>query len=182
MSRIGKQPIPLPKGVDVSISGEVVNVKGPKGQLQVNVLPGISAALEDGILNIARADDEPQTRSFHGLVRALLANATTGVSEGWSKQLEIVGIGYRAESKGKSVIFNLGYSHPIDFAVPDGIEIDVDAKANLVTVRGIDRQQVGQIAAEIRRLRPPEPYKGKGIRYADERVRTKAGKQGAAVT
>ena len=179
MSRIGKQPIPLPKGVDISISGDVVNVKGPKGQLQVTILPGITAAVEDGNLNVTRADEEPQTRSFHGLVRALLANATTGVSEGWSKQLEIVGIGYRAESKGKSVIFNVGYSHPIDFAVPDGIEIDVDAKANTVTVKGIDRQQVGQIAAEIRGLRPPEPYKGKGIRYANERVRTKAGKQGA---
>jgi large subunit ribosomal protein L6 len=179
MSRIGKQPVPLPKGVDVSISGDVVTVKGPKGQLQVSILPGISAAVEDGNVNVTRADDQPQTRSYHGLVRALLANATTGVSEGWSKQLEIVGIGYRAESKGRSVIFNVGYSHPIDFAVPEGIEIDVDAKANLVTVKGIDRQQVGQIAAEIRGLRPPEPYKGKGIRYADERVRTKAGKQGA---
>jgi large subunit ribosomal protein L6 len=179
MSRIGKQPIPVPKGVDISISGDVVNVKGPRGQLQVKTLPGISAAVEDGNVNVTRTNDEPQTRSFHGLVRALLANATTGVSEGWSKKLEIVGIGYRAESKGKSVIFNVGYSHPIDFAVPDGIEIDIDAKTNLVTVTGIDRQQVGQIAAEIRRLRPPEPYKGKGIRYADERVRTKAGKQGA---
>jgi large subunit ribosomal protein L6 len=181
MSRIGKQPITLPKGVDVQISGEVVKVKGPKGQLQVDMLPGITVAAEDGTLNVTRADDEPQTRSFHGLIRALLANATTGVSEGWSKKLEIVGIGYRAESKGKSVIFSVGYSHPIDFKVPDGIEIDVDAKANLVTVKGIDRQQVGQIAAEIRGLRPPEPYKGKGIRYADERVRTKAGKQGATV-
>ncbi|MEJ2580390.1 MAG: 50S ribosomal protein L6 [Acidobacteriota bacterium] len=178
MSRIGKLPIPLPKGVDVSISGDVVNVKGPKGQLQVTILPGITAAVEDGNLNINRADDEPQSRSFHGLTRALLANATTGVSEGWEKKLEIVGIGYRAEGKGKNVIFNLGYSHPIDFAVPDGIEIDVDAKANTVTVKGIDRQQVGQIAAEIRGLRPPEPYKGKGVRYFGERVRTKAGKQG----
>jgi large subunit ribosomal protein L6 len=179
MSRIGKQPISLPQGVNAQISGEVVSIKGPKGQLQVDVLPGVTVAVEDGTLNVTRADDEPQTRSFHGLVRALLANATTGVSEGWAKQLEIVGIGYRAESKGKNVIFNVGFSHPIDFEVPDGIEIDVDAKANLVTVKGIDRQQVGQIAAEIRGLRPPEPYKGKGIRYADERVRTKAGKQGA---
>jgi large subunit ribosomal protein L6 len=181
MSRIGKQPIPVPQGVNVAIAGEVVTVKGPKGQLQVNTLPGVTAAVEDGNLNITRADDEPQTRSFHGLVRALLANAATGVSEGWSKQLEIVGIGYKAESRGTSVVFNLGYSHPIDYAVPNGIEIDVDAKANTVTVKGIDRQQVGQIAAEIRGLRPPEPYKGKGIRYADERVRTKAGKQGATV-
>ncbi len=178
MSRIGKLPIPLPKGVDVSISGDVVNVKGPKGQLQVTILPAITVAVEDGNLNVNRADDEPQNRSFHGLTRALLANATTGVSEGWEKKLEIVGIGYRAEGQGKSVIFNLGYSHPIDFAVPDGIEIDVDAKANIVTIKGIDRQQVGQIAAEIRGLRPPEPYKGKGIRYFGERVRTKAGKQG----
>ena len=181
MSRIGKQPIPVPKGVDVSISGDVVNVKGPKGQLQVNTMPGVTAAVEDGNLNITRADDEPQTRSFHGLIRALLANATTGVTEGWSKQLDIVGIGYKAESRGASVIFNLGYSHPIDFAVPDGIEILVDGKANKITVKGIDRQQVGQIAAEIRGLRPPEPYKGKGVRYSDERVRTKAGKQGATI-
>ncbi len=181
MSRIGKQPIPVPQGVDISIAGDVVTVKGSKGQLQVNLLPGVSAAVDDGSLNISRADDEAQTRSFHGLIRALLANAATGVTEGWSKQLSIVGIGYKAESKGSSVIFNLGYSHPIDFAVPDGIEIDVDAKANTVTVKGIDRQQVGQIAAEIRGLRPPEPYKGKGIRYADERVRTKAGKQGATI-
>ena len=179
MSRIGKQPIPLPKGVDISIAGDAITVKGPQGQLQVNVPLGISASVDDGTLNVSRANDEAQTRSYHGLVRALVANATTGVSEGWSKQLAIVGIGYRAESTGKSVIFNIGYSHPIDFAVPDGIEIDVDAKANLVTVNGFDRQQVGQIAAEIRGLRPPEPYKGKGIRYVDERVRTKAGKQGA---
>jgi large subunit ribosomal protein L6 len=174
-------PIPLPKGVDASISGEVVTVKGPKGQLQVNLVPGVSAKIDDGTLSVERVGDDGPTRSFHGLVRALLANATTGVSDGWSKALEIVGIGYRAESKGKSVTFNLGYSHPIDFAVPDGIEIDVDAKANIVTVKGIDRQQVGQIAADIRALRPPEPYKGKGIRYVGERVRTKAGKQGATV-
>jgi large subunit ribosomal protein L6 len=179
MSRIGKLPITVPKGVDISIANELVTVKGPKGRLQVKLLPGVSAAVEDGTINVTRADDGRETRSFHGLVRALLANATTGVSEGWSKELEIVGIGYRAESQGKSVIFNLGYSHPIDFAVPDGIEIDVDVKANKVTVKGIDRQQVGQIAAEIRGLRPPEPYKGKGVRYSDERVRTKAGKQGA---
>ena len=181
MSRIGKQPIPVPKGVEFTISGETVKIKGPKGLLQVDLLPGISAAMEDGSLNITRANDEPKSRSFHGLVRALIANAATGVSEGWVKKLEIVGIGYRAESKGKIVTFNLGYSHQIDFPVPDGIEIEVDGKANLLTVKGFDRQQVGQIAAEIRALRPPEPYKGKGIRYADERIRTKAGKQGATV-
>jgi len=181
MSRIGRQPIPVPKGVEVRIADDLVSVKGPKGQLQVKLLPGVSATVDDGVVNVSRADDRGPTRSFHGLVRALLANATTGVSEGWSKELEIVGIGYRAESKGKIVTFNLGYSHPIDFPVPEGIEIDVDAKANKVTVKGFDRQQVGQVAAEIRALRPPEPYKGKGIRYSDERVRTKAGKQGATV-
>ena len=181
MSRTGKVPIPVPKGVDVQIGDEAVQVKGPKGLLQVKRLPGISVALDDGAINITRADDDPQTRAFHGLLRALLANATTGVSEGWSKDLDIVGIGYRAEKQAQSVVFSLGYSHPIDFAIPQGIEIDVDAKTNHVTVKGIDRQQVGQVAAEIRALRPPEPYKGKGIRYADERVRTKAGKQGATV-
>jgi large subunit ribosomal protein L6 len=172
-------PIPVPNGVTVTVADDVVRVKGPKGQIEVALQPGVSASVEDGTVNVGRADDAAQTRSYHGLVRSLLANATTGVSEGWSKELEIVGIGYRAESKGKSVIFNLGYSHPIDFAVPDGIEIEVDGKTNRVKITGFDRQQVGQIAADIRALRPPEPYKGKGIRYADERVRTKAGKQGA---
>ena len=181
MSRIGKLPIPVPKGVDITITDGAVRIKGTKGVLNVNLMPGISAGLEDGSLNITRADEENQTRAYHGLVRSLISNAVTGVSEGWSKQLEIVGIGYRAESQGKTVVFSLGYSHPINFAVPDGIEIEVDGKANKVTVKGFDRQQVGQIAAEIRGLRPPEPYKGKGIRYSDERVRTKAGKQGATV-
>jgi len=179
MSRIGKLPIPVPNGVQIKVADGVVQIKGPKGQLEVGLLPGITASVEDGTLTISRANEEAQTRSFHGLVRSLLANAATGVSEGWSKELSIVGIGYRAESKGTSVLFNLGYSHPIDFAVPDGIEIEVDAKANKVKVTGFDRQQVGQTAANIRALRPPEPYKGKGIRYVDERVRTKAGKQGA---
>ncbi len=179
MSRIGKMPVPVPKGVEVSIAGGVVRVKGPKGQLEVGLLPGISAAVEAGELKIARSDEERQTRSAHGLLRSLLSNAAIGVSRGWSKELDIVGIGYRAESKGRSVRFNLGYSHPIDFDLPAGIEVDVDAKSNRVTVRGVDRQQVGQIAADIRALRPPEPYKGKGIRYATERIRTKAGKQGA---
>ncbi len=181
MSRIGKMPIPVPNGVNITVADGAVQVKGPKGQLEVGLLPGLSASVEDGTLTIDRADEEAQTRSYHGLVRSLIANAATGVSEGWSKELEIVGIGYRAESKGKSVLFNLGYSHPIDFAVPDGIEIEVDGKANKVKVTGFDRQQVGQVAADIRALRPPEPYKGKGIRYSTERIRIKAGKQGATV-
>ena len=181
MSRIGKMPIPIPNGVEIKIGGQQVDGKGPKGALQVSVLPGISVAVDDGQIVVSRANDERQTRAYHGLNRALLANATTGVSEGWQKELEIVGIGYRADKQGDVVVFNLGHSHPIRFAIPVGIDIDVDSKANRVTVKGIDRQQVGQVAAEIRGLRPPEPYKGKGVRYADERVRTKAGKQGAAV-
>jgi len=179
MSRIGEKPIPIPKGVDFKLSDESVEVKGPKGSLTVKVLPGVGVAVEDGSVVLSRSNEERQTRAFHGLNRALLANAATGVSEGWKKDLEIVGIGYRAEKQGEAVVFNLGYSHPINFAIPDGIEIEVDAKANRVSVSGIDRQQVGQVAAEIRGLRPPEPYKGKGVRYVGERVRTKAGKQGA---
>ena len=181
MSRIGKLPIPIPSGVEVTIDGREVEVKGPKGALKIKVLPGISVAVEDGQIVVTRSSDERPARAFHGLNRALLANAATGVSEGWQKQLDIVGIGYRADKKGNEVVFNLGHSHPINFPIPEGIEIDVDSKTNRVTVQGIDRQRVGQVAAEIRGLRPPEPYKGKGVRYADERVRTKAGKQGATV-
>ena len=179
MSRIGRKPIQIPSGVEVSVDGRDVRVKGPKGTLTVGMLPGIEAAVKDGAVNLSRNDDERHTRSFHGLLRALLANAVAGVSSGWSKELEIVGIGYRAEKRGDAVVFNLGHSHSIDFAVPEGIQIDVDAKANRVAVRGIDRQLVGQVAADIRALRPPEPYKGKGVRYLGEKIRSKAGKQGA---
>jgi large subunit ribosomal protein L6 len=179
MSRIGRKPITIPKGVEVRVAGATVHVKGPKGALEVPMMEGITAEVADGDISLSRADEERETRAFHGLSRALLANAVTGVSEGWSKSLEIIGIGYRAERQGNAVVFNLGYSHPINFEIPDGIDIEVDTKANRVTVTGRDRQQVGQVAAEIRRLRPPEPYKGKGVRYLDERVRTKAGKQGA---
>lgn len=179
MSRTGRKPIPIPKGVEVKVEGDLVRVKGPKGALEVNLMTGISAEVADGDFTLDRADDERQSRAFHGLARALMANAITGVSDGWSKALDIIGIGYRAEKQGNEVVFNLGYSHPINFKIPQGIDIEVDGKANRITVLGIDRQQVGQIAAEIRGLRPPEPYKGKGVRYADERVRTKAGKQGA---
>lgn len=180
MSRIGRKPIEIPKGVDVHVGNGVVQVKGPKGALLIDLMPGISAAVEDGAIVLGRADDQRQTRAFHGLNRALIANAAAGVSSGWAKELEIVGIGYRAEKQATAVVFNLGYSHPIEFPVPEGIEIDVDPKANRVTVRGIDRQQVGQVAADIRGLRPPEPYKGKGVRYAGEHIRIKAGKQGAS--
>jgi len=179
MSRTGRKPIPIPKGVEVKVEGNLVAVKGPKGALEVSLNQGISAQVEDGNFSLDRTDDEQQSRAYHGLARALMANAITGVSDGWTKALDIVGIGYRAEKQGNAVVFNLGYSHPINFEIPQGIDIEVDGKANRVTVSGIDRQRVGQIAAEIRGLRPPEPYKGKGVRYADERIRTKAGKQGA---
>ncbi len=179
MSRIGRKPVPIPKGVEIKIDDRVVQVKGAKGALLVQLMPGIDAKVEDGNLSLIRTGDERQQRAYHGLARALLANAVTGVSEGWKKELEIVGIGYRAEKKTSSVLFNLGYSHPIDFQIPEGISIEVDSKANRVTVTGIDRQQVGQVAANIRKLRAPEPYKGKGIRYVGERIRRKAGKQGA---
>jgi len=179
MSRIGKKPVEIPKGVEVHVGNGVVQVKGPKGALLVNLMPGVSAALEKGNLNLTRADEDRQTRAFHGLNRALVANAVTGVSDGWKKELEIVGIGYRAEKQTGQVVFSLGYSHTIEFAIPEGIDIDVEPKSNRITVTGIDRQRVGQVAAEIRALRPPEPYKGKGVRYAGERIRTKAGKQGA---
>lgn len=181
MSRIGKLPVPVPSGVDIHVGNGVVQVKGPKGSILVHLMPGIDAEVKDGKINLNRANEERQTRAFHGLNRALIANAATGVSEGWKKELDIIGIGYRAEKQSKSVMFNLGYSHSIDFPIPEGIEIEVDGKANRIVVTGIDRQKVGQVAADIRSLRPPEPYKGKGIRYAGEFVKIKAGKQGATV-
>jgi large subunit ribosomal protein L6 len=180
MSRVGLKPIPIPDKVNVQVEDRVVQVKGPKGSLEVDISPGISVEVnDDGRVALTRADEEKKTRAFHGLNRALLANAITGVSEGWQKELQIVGIGYRAAKEGNAVVFNLGYSHPIRFEEPEGITIDVDAKANKVTVQGIDRQRVGQVAANIRGLRPPESYKGKGVRYVDERVVIKPGKQGA---
>jgi large subunit ribosomal protein L6 len=180
MSRIGRKPIAIPAGVEVHVGHGVVQVKGPKGALLVNLMPGVTAALKDGDLNLSRTDEERQTRAYHGLNRALIANAVTGVSDGWKKELEIIGIGYRAERQTNQVVFNLGYSHPIEFPIPEGIDIEIEPKSNRVTVTGIDRQRVGQVAAEIRALRPPEPYKGKGVRYAGERIRIKAGKQGAS--
>jgi large subunit ribosomal protein L6 len=179
MSRIGKMPVPVPKDVTVHVGNGVVQVKGKRGELLVRLLPGISAKVENDTVHLEREDETKQVRSFHGLNRALLANAVTGVSTGWKKELEIIGIGYRVEKQDKTVVFNLGYSHSISFPEPEGISIDVQPKANRITVEGIDRQRVGQVAAEIRALRPPEPYKGKGIRYVGEHVRRKAGKQGA---
>ena len=178
MSRIGKLPIPLQGGVNVKVDAGVVTVAGPKGTLTQPLADGISAELQDDRLVLKRKDDSKKQKALHGLMRALLANAVTGVAKGFSRDLEIQGVGYRAQLSGPTVTFNLGYTHPVDFPVPQGIQITVD-KQTKVTVAGIDRQQVGQVAAEIRSLRPPDVYKGKGIRYVGEVVRKKAGKAGA---
>lgn len=178
MSRVGLKPITLPSGVKVNISETSLEVQGPKGKLNTPVLPGISFSLEDGELRCRRSNDARQQRAFHGLTRALAANAVKGVSEGFSRDLDIVGVGYRAQVEGKKVVFSLGFSHPVEYPIPEGIDIKVD-KQTRVTVSGIDRQQVGQVAAEIRKLRRPDPYKQKGIRYVGEVLKKKAGKAGA---
>ncbi|MEE9168901.1 MAG: 50S ribosomal protein L6 [bacterium] len=178
MSRIGQSPIPVLEGVTVEIKKNLVKVKGPKGELDQKVDPSITVKMGDGAVVLSRPTDNRQHRALHGLFRSLIANMVTGVTEGFSKRLQIVGVGYRAEMKGNSVVFQLGYSHPIVLTPPDGIEIKIDSPTDL-TVSGISKELVGMIAAKIRSFRPPEPYKGKGIRYWDERVRRKAGKSAA---
>ena len=178
MSRIGKMPVPIPKGVDVQADAGAVRVKGPKGELVSAIPAGLTVSIADGEVRIARASDEPKARSLHGLLRALVANNVEGVTKGFTRELEISGVGYKAEVKGKSVVFALGYSHPVDFAIPEGIAIAIDAKAGRMTVTGADKQRVGQTAAEIRKLRVPDPYKAKGIKYANEVIRRKVGKAG----
>lgn len=177
MSRIGKLPIPVPAGVEVKIDGSNVEVKGPKGTLSLTVASPITVALEDGNVVVTRPDDERTSRSLHGLTRTLIANQVTGVTQGFSKGLEIVGTGYRVTAKGSDIEFALGYSHPILVQPPQGITFTVEGNTK-VTVSGIDKQAVGEVAANIRKLRKPEPYKGKGVRYAGEVVRRKAGKSG----
>jgi large subunit ribosomal protein L6 len=178
MSRIGRKPIPLPKGVAVKIEGDRVNVQGPKGKLDTQLPRGITMQQQDGNLVAIRENDSQA--AVHGLARALVNNAVEGVTKGWTRELEIVGIGYRAELKGKTtVVFSLGYSHPIEYPLPVGIEATVDAKQTKLSVTGIDRQKVGQVAAEMRSLRPPDPYKNKGVRFAGERLKKKVGKTGA---
>jgi large subunit ribosomal protein L6 len=176
MSRIGKKEITLPKGVEVKKDGNAVVVKGPKGSLTTPIVTGITVNVENNVVKFERKDDEGKSRAFHGLMRALVANNVRGVSEGFKKELDIVGVGYRAEVKGREVVFQLGYSHPVRFPIPQGIDIAVDAKTGHITITGIDKQVVGQTAAEIRGLREPDPYKGKGIKYSDEVIRRKAGK------
>jgi large subunit ribosomal protein L6 len=177
MSRIGKMPIPVPAGVEVKIDGQVVDVKGPKGTLTHTVPSPITIVLEDGNIIVTRPDDERNSRSLHGLTRTLIANNIEGVTKGFTKGLEIVGTGYRVTVKGSAVEFALGYSHPILVEPPAGITFQVDGNTK-ITVVGIDKQAVGEVAANLRKLRKPEPYKGKGVRYAGEVVRRKAGKSG----
>lgn len=178
MSRIGRMPVAIPTGVEVKVDGGEVRVKGPKGELSNRVPEGLAVAIAGDEVRITRGGDEPRQRAFHGLLRSLVANSVLGVTKGFSKELEIVGVGYKAEVKGKVVVFSLGYSHPVNFAIPEGISVNLDAKAGKVTVSGADRQKVGQIAAEMRNLRLPDPYKGKGIKYANEVIRRKVGKAG----
>jgi large subunit ribosomal protein L6 len=177
MSRIGKKPIVLPTGVKVEIKDGAIMVKGQKGSLQRPLLEGIEFDISDIVVTVKRAGDDKRTRSYHGLMRTLVANMVEGVSKGFEKKLEIVGIGYRSELKGNAVNFFLGYSHPIEFELPQGISAEIE-KQTLVTVRGIDKELVGQVAAKMRDLRKPDPYKGKGVKYAGEMLRKKAGKTG----
>jgi large subunit ribosomal protein L6 len=178
MSRVGRKVIPVPKDVKVQIGSDLLQVQGPKGKLTSPVPQGISFKLENGELTAERTSDEPRQRALHGLARALAGNAVKGVTEGFSKELDIVGVGYKAAVEGDKLVFALGYSHPVIFPIPEGIKVVVEKATHLV-VSGIDRQRVGQVAAEIRRLRKPDPYKQKGIRYVGEILKKKAGKAGA---
>jgi large subunit ribosomal protein L6 len=178
MSRIGKAPVTVPSGVDITVDGTTITVKGPKGTLS-RVIPGdITISQEDGVLNVARPDDERRNRALHGLTRSLVNNMVIGVTDGFKKNLEIVGVGYRAEAQGPTGLrLNLGFSHPVTVQAPDGITFEVPTPTQVV-INGIDKEVVGQVAANIRSIRKPEPYKGKGVRYAGERVLRKAGKTG----
>lgn len=177
MSRIGRMPIPVPSGTKVEVRDGLFVAEGPRGRVEQTLFEGFPVEVKDGVVEVARSGESGPERSRHGLLRALLANAVQGVSAGFTKQLDIVGVGYRAEVKGNQVQFALGYSHPVLFDIPEGIKVEID-KANRVTVTGADRQKVGQVAAEIRGLRRPDPYKGKGIKYTTEILRRKVGKAG----
>jgi large subunit ribosomal protein L6 len=178
MSRIGKKPIDIPGGVDVKLDGNTVRVTGPKGELHWSCPETVSLSLDEGKVLVKRAGDSKPERSLHGLSRSLVANMVTGVSQGYQKVLEITGVGYRAQVQGNKIVFTLGYSHPVEFQLPQGITAAVDQKQTTLTVTGIDKQQVGQVAANIRALRPPDAYKGKGVRYAGQRLKLKVGKAG----
>ena len=183
MSRLGRKPVAVPSGVTVSVTGQSVVVKGQKGEMSLTLLPEVSIAVDDAAITVTRKDNSRRARERHGLTRQLLANMVTGVTTGFTKKLEIIGVGYKTQLQGNKIILHLGFSHPIELPLPQGIEVVQDEKnKNLLTIQGIDKQVVGQIAADIRSFRPPEPYKGKGIRYTDEHVRRKAGKTAAGAT
>jgi len=177
MSRIGRTPVAIPPGVDVTISGREVTVSGPLGTLSMEVAAPIEVAQADGTITVTRPNDEGEIRALHGLSRSLIANMVTGVTDGFRKTLEIVGVGYRVQAKGRDLEFSLGYSHPVPVTAPDGITLRVESPTRFV-VEGIDKQQVGEVAANIRKLRKPDPYKGKGVRYQGEQIRRKVGKAG----
>ena len=180
MSRIGKNPIPIPSAVQVTVANGLVQVKGPKGTIQQPVPAGISVVVEGERVVVTRSGDLPDVRALHGLTRALVANAIGGVTAGFKRALDIVGVGYKAELKGpREVVLSLGFSHTVTYKAPEGVAISYDAKANRLTIEGIDKQRVGQVAAEIRSVRPPDAYKGKGVKYSDEILKLKAGKTGA---
>ncbi len=178
MSRIGKNPINLPDGVDVTLQGNLIVVKGPKGKLKWNFPAGIKVTMQDNSILVERPTDTKRFKSLHGTTRSIIANMITGISNGYQKVLEISGVGYRAQVQGQKIIFTLGYSHPVEFNLPEGVSADIDKKQTRLTIHGIDKQLIGQIAANIRALRPPNVYKGKGIKYADEVIRLKVGKAG----
>jgi large subunit ribosomal protein L6 len=177
MSRIGRMPVQIPAGVNVTINGRQVTVAGPKGELSLQVAEPIEVKQDDGVITVTRPSDEGKVRALHGLSRSLVANMVTGVTEGYRKTLEIVGVGYRVQARGSSVEFSLGFSHPVMVTPPDGVTLRVETPTRLV-VEGIDKQQVGEVAANIRKLRKPDPYKGKGLRYSGEQIRRKVGKAG----
>ena len=178
MSRVGQMPITVPSGVDVTIKGSHVRVKGPKGQMEHTFPAAMEISQKEGIVSIQRPSDERTHRALHGMTRALINNMVTGVSTGFEKVLEINGVGYRAEMAGNNLVLHVGYSHPVEVEPPEGISFEVDNRTRQIKVMGYDKQSVGHIAANIRKVRPPEPYKGKGIKYLDERIRRKAGKAG----
>lgn len=178
MSRVGKQPIELPGDVKVDVRGNHVEISGSKGKLSQTFRPEMTIKVEDGTLLVERPSDTREHRAFHGLTRALLNNMVTGVSEGFDRRLQIEGVGYRAELNGKNLVLNVGYSHPVEIEPPEGVSFEVENRGKQINVSGIDKQVVGEITAKIRKVRPPEPYKGKGIRYEGEHVRRKAGKAG----
>jgi large subunit ribosomal protein L6 len=179
LSRIGKKPVEIPKGVNISLEGQVVKVKGPKGELHRTIHPAIKAEIVESEIKFSRPDDLKETRSLHGLTRALIQNMIIGVTDSYKKSLEIVGVGYKAELKGKNLLLNIGYSHPIYFVPPDDVKLEVPAPTQII-ISGIDKELVGLVAAKIRSFRKPEPYKGKGIKYSDERIIRKAGKTAGA--